>query len=88
MTDYKEKLGSFADRLKQSNLTTSVPIQEVRPVENNGSKKKKRDELIIRTTIHLRESLHQKVKLYCVKNKISFKDLVTEFVEKGMKELA
>ncbi|MFD2148727.1 hypothetical protein [Mucilaginibacter antarcticus] len=43
MTDYKNKLGNLADRLK--NEEPKTPIQEVNPVKNNISGKEEEGQL-------------------------------------------
>jgi len=77
MTEYEDKLNSFAQRLKKEPLTT--PVQEVRPIEH-PPKRSKPKEKIVRITVHLPASLHKKVKLQCVQKGISFKDFVTDLI--------
>lgn len=82
MSEYEDKLNSFAQRLKTESI--AAPMQEVRPIEKVASKPKK-EEKIVRTTIHLSASLHHKVKMHCVKNKISFKEYVTGVIGSDIK---
>ncbi len=77
MNDYKDKLSGLAERLKMENRP--IPIQEIRPVKEQKIKME-----IIRATIHLPASLHQKVKIHCAKQKISFKNFVTELIKNNV----
>lgn len=77
MNDYKDKLSGLAERMKSENRPT--PIQEIRPIKGEKPKVE-----IIRATVHLPAILHQRVKIHCAEQKISFKDFVTELIKNNV----
>lgn len=76
MTDYNDKLSSFAERLKADKNTT--PMQEVKPVRQT------RKEKIVRSTVHLPIRTHKQVKVFCARQSISFKDFIIECVNEKL----
>ncbi len=80
MEEFKDKLNSFAERLKTEKRTS--PIQEVRPIETHSMFDRKTK--IVRSTVHLTNELHQKVKVHCAKTQISFKDYVTDVIKRDI----
>jgi len=46
---------------------------------------KTKPEKIVRTTLHLPEETHTKLKVYCAKRGLTVKAVVTQWVEDGLK---
>jgi hypothetical protein len=76
MTDYKNKLGNLADRLK--NEEPKTPIQEVNPVKNNVSEKEAEGQL----NVWIPKTLLKKMKNYGVEHELSQKDIAILALEK------
>lgn len=73
MSEYKEKLNGFAERLKTNQIT--APIQEVKPIKN-----KLPNEPEIQLNIWIPKSLMKKIKQKSLDDDISIKDLVTNSI--------
>ena len=69
MTDYKDKLGGLADKLKKENPKT--PIQEVHPVKQNVTAKEDEAQL----NVWIPKGLLKRVKSYGVEFDQSLKDI-------------
>jgi hypothetical protein len=69
MTDYKNKLGGLADKLK--NDTPKTPIQEVHPIRQSTAVKE--DE--VQLTVWIPKVLLKRMKSYGVEYDISLKDI-------------
>ena len=76
MTEYKDKLSSFASRLKTEESLS--PIQEVRPV----SVKAKTSEEETQLNIWIPKSLMKKLKWYSVEKDKTIKDSVVDAISK------
>ncbi|MFD2148665.1 hypothetical protein [Mucilaginibacter antarcticus] len=76
MTDYKNKLGNLADRLK--NEEPKTPIQEVNPVKNNISGKEEEGQL----NVWIPKTLLKKIKNYGVEQELSQKEIAIRALEK------
>lgn len=68
MEDYKNKLGSLANKLKQEPPKT--PIQEVHPVKEPSESKEEEAQL----NVWIPKSLLKKIKGYGLENDLSLKD--------------
>lgn len=69
MTDYKNKLGSLADRLRTEEPRT--PIQEVSPVKNKEEAKEPEGQL----NVWIPKTLLKKMKSYGVEQELTQKDI-------------
>jgi predicted metal-dependent phosphotriesterase family hydrolase len=69
MTDYKDKLGGLADKLKREQPKT--PIQEVHPVKQNSAIK----EVEAQLNTWIPKSLIKRMKSYGVEHELSLKDI-------------
>jgi len=69
MTDYKDKLGGLADKLKKD--TPKTPVQEVHPVRQNGTLKEAEAQL----NVWIPKPLLKRMKSYGVDNDTSLKDI-------------
>ncbi|QQL49885.1 hypothetical protein [Mucilaginibacter ginkgonis] len=76
MKDYKKKLGSLADRIK--NETLQAPIQQVQPVVNNPTVF---EQELARFNNWIPKDLKRKIQLYGVKNDMSQKDITIKALE-------
>lgn len=80
MTDYKNKLGGLADRLKKEE--PKMPIQEVSPVKNKVIEKEPEGQL----NVWIPKTLLKKMKTYGVNQEKSQKDIVILALEKFLAE--
>lgn len=69
MTDYKDKLGGLADKLKKDKPKT--PIQEVHPIRQSGALKEEEAQL----NVWIPRALLKRVKSYGVEYDTSLKDI-------------
>jgi hypothetical protein len=69
MTDYKDKLGGLADKLKKD--APKTPIQEVHPIKQNAAVKEDEAQL----NVWIPKALLKRMKSYGVENDISLKDI-------------
>lgn len=69
MTDYKDKLGGLADKLKKE--TPKTPIQEVHPVRQNVAAKEDEAQL----NVWIPKGLLKRMKSYGVEYDLSLKDI-------------
>lgn len=69
MTDYKNKLGGLADKLKKDGPKT--PIQEVHPIRQNAAPKEDEAQL----NVWIPKALLKRIKSYGVEYDISLKDI-------------
>ncbi|MEO6851214.1 MAG: hypothetical protein ABI166_11305 [Mucilaginibacter sp.] len=69
MTDYKDKLGGLADKLKKE--TPKTPIQEVHPVRQNVTSKEDEAQL----NVWIPKGLLKRLKSYGVEYDDSLKDI-------------
>ena len=69
MTDYKDKLGGLADKLKKD--TPKTPIQEVHPIKQNAAVKEDEAQL----NVWIPKALLKRMKSYGVEYDISLKDI-------------
>lgn len=69
MTDYKDKLGGLADKLKKE--TPKTPIQEVHPIKQNAVIKEDEAQL----NVWIPKALLKRMKSYGVDYDISLKDI-------------
>ena len=69
MTDYKDKLGGLADKLKKD--TPKTPIQEVHPVRQNVTAKEDEAQL----NVWIPKGLLKRMKSYGVEYDYSLKDI-------------
>jgi len=69
MTDYKDKLGGLADKLKKE--TPKTPIQEVHPVRQNVTAKEDEAQL----NVWIPKGLLKRMKSYGVEYDQSLKDI-------------
>ncbi len=76
MTDYKNKLGGLADRLKKEEPKT--PIQEVNPVKSKIVEKEPEGQL----NVWIPKKLLKKMKTYGVEQEKSQKDITILALEK------
>ena len=76
MTDYKNKLGGLADRLKKEEPKT--PIQEVNPVKSKIADKEPEGQL----NVWIPKTLLKKMKTYGVEQEKSQKDITILALEK------
>jgi hypothetical protein len=76
MTDYKNKLGGLADRLKKEEPKT--PIQEVNPVKSKIADKEPEGQL----NVWIPKKLLKKMKTYGVEQEKSQKDITILALEK------
>jgi len=76
MTDYKNKLGGLADRLKKEEPRT--PIQEVNPVKSKIADKEPEGQL----NVWIPKKLLKKMKTYGVEQEKSQKDITILALEK------
>jgi NRPS condensation-like uncharacterized protein len=72
MTDYKDKLGGLADKLKKE--TPKTPIQEVHPVRQNVTSKEDEAQL----NVWIPKGLLKRIKSYGVEYDRSLKDISIE----------
>ncbi|WP_461451644.1 hypothetical protein [Mucilaginibacter sp.] len=72
MTDYKDKLGGLADKLKKE--TPKTPIQEVQPIRQNTGVKEEEAQL----NVWIPKALLKRVKTYGVEFDASLKDISIE----------
>jgi hypothetical protein len=82
MTDYKNKLGNLADRLK--NEEPKTPIQEVNPVKNNISGKEEEGQL----NVWIPKTLLKKIKNYGVEQELSHKEIAILALQKYLSEVS
>lgn len=80
MTDYKNKLGGLADRLKKEE--PKMPIQEVSPVKNSIVEKEPEGQL----NVWIPKTLLKKMKTYGVNQEKSQKDITILALEKFLSE--
>ncbi|MGI4806463.1 MAG: hypothetical protein ACRYFL_16965 [Janthinobacterium lividum] len=80
MTDYKNKLGGLADRLKKEE--PKMPIQEVSPVKNKVIEKEPEGQL----NVWIPKTLLKKMKTYGVNQEKSQKDIVILALKKFLAE--
>lgn len=80
MTDYKNKLGGLADRLKKEEPRT--PIQEVIPVKSKLAEKEPEGQL----NVWIPKTLLRKMKTYGVNQEKSQKDITISALEKFLSE--
>ncbi|MGI4751594.1 MAG: hypothetical protein ACRYFB_13260 [Janthinobacterium lividum] len=80
MTDYKNKLGGLADRLKKEEPKT--PIQEVSPVKNKVIDKEPEGQL----NVWIPKTLLKKMKTYGVNQEKSQKDITISALEEFLSE--
>jgi hypothetical protein len=78
MTEYKDKLSSFASRLKTEN--TQIPIQEVRPIPSITEIKEPETQL----NIWIPKSLMKKLKKFSIDNELSIKEAVINSINKNI----
>lgn len=76
MTDYKNKLGSLADRLKKEEPKT--PIQEVSPVKTKAILKEEEGQL----NVWIPKTLLKKMKTHGVEKELTQKDITIAALEK------
>jgi hypothetical protein len=76
MTDYKNKLGSLADRLKKEEPKT--PIQEVNPVKKKAVLKEPEGQL----NVWIPKPLLKKMKSYGVEKELTQKDITIAALER------
>lgn len=76
MTDYKNKLGSLADRLK--NEEPKTPIQEVNPVKSKSGEKEPEGQL----NVWIPKKLLKKMKNFGVEQELTQKDITILALEK------
>jgi len=76
MTDYKNKLGDLADRLKREEPKT--PIQEVSPVKKKDVQKEPEGQL----NVWIPKALLKKMKSYGVEQELTQKDITIAALEK------
>jgi hypothetical protein len=69
MTDYKDKLGGLADKLKNDKPKT--PIQEVHPIKQNAEIKEDEAQL----NVWIPKALLKRMKSYGVEYDVSLKDI-------------
>jgi len=69
MTDYKDKLGGLADKLKKD--TPKTPIQEVQPIRQTAAVKEDEAQL----NVWIPKALLKRVKTYGVEYDTSLKDI-------------
>lgn len=69
MTDYKDKLGGLADKLKKE--TPKTPIQEVHPIRQSTVVKEDEAQL----NVWIPKSLLKRMKSYGVEYELSLKDI-------------
>ena len=79
MTDFKNRLGALADKIK--NEQPATPIQEVIPVKTG----KVESEGESRFNNWIPKSLKKKIKAYAVENDISLKDLNIKALEEYLR---
>ena len=79
MTDYKNKLGGLANRLKEEQPKT--PIQEVIPVKNQSKEKKPEGQL----NVWIPKNLLKRIKSYGVENELTQKDITILALEQFLK---
>ncbi len=72
MTDYKDKLGGLADKLKKE--TPKTPIQEVHPVRQTAQEKEDEAQL----NVWIPKTLLKRMKSYGVEYDVSLKDINTD----------
>lgn len=80
MTDYKNKLGGLADRLKKEE--PKMPIQAVSPVKNSAVEKEPEGQL----NVWIPKTLLKKMKTYGVNQEKSQKDITILALEKYLSE--
>lgn len=80
MSDYKNKLGGLADRLKKEEL--KVPIQEVSPIKTKIAEKEPEGQL----NVWIPKTLLKKMKTYGVNQEKSQKDITILALEKFLSE--
>ena len=69
MTDYKDKLGGLADKLKKD--TPKTPVQEVHPVRQNATLKEAEAQL----NVWIPKTLLKRMKSFGLENDTSLKDI-------------
>lgn len=69
MTDFKDKLGGLADKLKKE--TPKTPIQEVQPVKQTAAVKEEEAQL----NVWIPKALLKRVKTYGIEYDTSLKDI-------------
>jgi len=79
MTDYKNKLGGLANRLKEEQPKT--PIQEVTPVKNQSAEKIPEGQL----NVWIPKTLLKRIKSYGVENELTQKDITILALEQLLK---
>ena len=75
MTDYKDKLGGLADKLKRD--TPKTPVQEVHPVRQNGTLKEAEAQL----NVWIPKPLLKRMKSYGVEYDTSLKDISIDAIK-------
>jgi hypothetical protein len=81
MEDYKKKLGSLADKIK--NEMPQMPIQQVQPVKQLSSGIEEEE---ARFNNWIPRDLKKRVKAYGVQNDISQKDITIQALQDFLKE--
>lgn len=76
MTDYKNKLGGLANRLKEEHPKT--PIQEVKPVKNSTLEKLPEGQL----NVWIPKTLLKRIKGYGVENELTQKEITILALER------
>jgi hypothetical protein len=80
MTEYKDKLKSFASRMKTDQALS--PIQEVRPIAAKPNIKEPETQL----NIWIPKSLMKSLKRFSIEKEKTIKDSVIEAISKHVKE--
>lgn len=81
MTDYKNKLGNLADRLKKEEPKT--PIQEVNPVKAKAENKETEGQL----NVWIPKTLIKRMKSFGVERELTQKDIAILALEKYLSEV-
>jgi hypothetical protein len=82
MTNYKDKLGSLADRLKKEEPKT--PIQEVSPVKDKVKGKEPEGQL----NVWIPKKLLKRMKSFGVEKELTQKDIAILALDKYLSELS
>ena len=82
MTDYKNKLGNLADRLKKEEPKT--PIQEVSPVKGRAEEKEPEGQL----NVWIPKKLLKRMKSFGVEKELTQKDIAILALEKYLSEVS
>lgn len=82
MTDYKNKLGNLADRLKKEEPKT--PIQEVSPVKGRAAEKEPEGQL----NVWIPKKLLKRMKSFGVERELTQKDIAILALEKYLSDIS